>query len=263
MTTTPHRPLPSPGHRPGAAWDARAARFAGWWAQALELVLPVTCAVCGEPGKALCRSCRIVLRRATAHPGSLVPPPPLAAAGVRVWTAGEYEHELASCLLAFKNGGRTDLAPVLSAVLAPVLAAAARDVRTGTASPTAVLHWVPVPTSAHARRRRWFDPVASILGGTALPRNTRVTPAVSHRRVRGRGTGSQKARGGAQRERALRGTMRATGVRGTVCLVVDDVLTTGATAAEAVRALRAAGACVPAVVTLAGVRVPRSPQENA
>ena len=263
MMTTPRRPPPRPAHRPGAAWDARAARFGGWWAQALELVLPVTCAVCGEPGRALCRECRIVLRRATARPRSLVPPPPLAAAGVRVWTAGEYEHELASCLLAFKNGGRTDLAPVLSAVLAPVLAAAARDVREAAAPGTVPLYWVPVPTSARARRRRWLDPVASILGGAPLPRSTCVTAAVSHRRVRGRGTGSQKERGGAQRERALRATMRASGVRGAVCVVVDDVLTTGATAAEAVRALRAAGACVPAVVTLAGVRVPRSPQENA
>lgn len=274
--TTPR----APGHLPptrsdptrlppgrAARWDLRTARCGAWWAQAAELLLPVSCAVCGEPGATLCRLCRIVLRRATARPGALVTPAPLEATGVRVWTAGEYEHELASCLLSFKNGGRSDLAPVLSAVLSPVLAAVARELRGSPAAGPRRLHWVPVPTSARARRRRWFDPVATVLDGAALPSGTRVTPAVGHRRSgwrrRGRQAGSQKTRGGAQRERALRGTMQARDVRGLTCVVVDDVLTTGATAAEAVRALWSAGARVPAVVTLAGVRVPRSPGENA
>ncbi|OXS81650.1 ComF family protein [Kocuria marina subsp. indica] len=223
----------------------------------MDLVLPVSCAVCAAPGTVLCRACRIVLRRATARPHPVTPPAALAASGVRVVVAGEYEHELASCVLSFKNGGRTDLAPVLSAVLSAALATVAREL--GDDRPT--LYWVPVPTSARARRRRWFDPVATLLRGAALPPRSHIAPALTHRAVAGSGT--QKGRGRIQRARALRGSLRARDMSGLTCVVVDDVLTTGATAAEAARALTAAGARVPAVVTLAGVRVGRSPGENA
>ena len=240
-----------------ARWDRRAAVVSGWCAQALDLLLPVSCAVCAAPGTTLCRACRIVLRRATARPHPVTPPAALAASGVRVVVAGEYEHELASCVLSFKNGGRTDLAPVLSAVLSAALATVAREL--GDDRPT--LYWVPVPTSARARRRRWFDPVATLLRGAALPPRSRIAPALTHRAVAGRGT--QKGRGRIQRARALRGSLRARDMSGLTCVVVDDVLTTGGTAAEAARALTAAGARVPAVVTLAGVRVGRSPGENA
>ena len=160
-----------------------------------------------------------------------------------------------------RTGGRTDLAPVLGVVLGAVLAAAARDVREHGRGP---LLWVPVPTSARARRRRWFDPVACLLDAAALPPGTRVHHALRHRGGTVRGArGPQKGRGRRQRARAVRGSMRAQDVRGRTCVVVDDVLTTGATAAEAVRCLREAGAVVPAVVTLAGVRARRSPPENA
>ena len=240
------------GSSPSVRWDRRAARIGAWCAQAVELVLPVSCAVCAAPGAALCPACRRMLRRTTARPTAVAPPDPLLDAGVRVHVAGKYEHELASALLAFKNGGRTDLVPVLAAALSPVLAQAARDAnRHG-----APLHWVPVPTSGRARRRRWFDPVATVLDAAALPSGSHVRHALRLRPSGGAGrrAGVQKGRGRAERVRALRGSMQARDVTGLTCVVVDDVLTTGATAAEAVRCLRAAGAVVPAVVTLAGVR---------
>ncbi|WP_144999908.1 ComF family protein [Kocuria rhizophila] len=227
----------------------------------MELFLPVSCAVCGEPGRTLCRPCRLVLRRCTAAPGQVTAPEVLRDRGVSVFAAGEYEHELAACLLAYKNGGRTDLAPVLGVVLGAVLAAAARDVREHGRGP---LLWVPVPTSARARRRRWFDAVACLLDAAALPPGTRVHHALRHRGGTVRGArGPQKGRGRRQRARAVRGSMRAEDVRGRTCVVVDDVLTTGATMAEAVRCLTRAGAHVPAVVTIAGVRAGRSPREKS
>lgn len=246
--------------RASPGWDRAALRCTAWWTQALEVLLPVSCAVCGAPGAALCRACRRLLRRSTARPVAVAPPGPLEDAEVRVWVAGDYEHELAAALLAFKNGGRTDLVPVLAAALAGALAATAR----GTAA-SGPLHWVPVPTSARARRRRWFDPVAVLLDAAALPSGSTARHALRHR-LPARRTGhpgSQKSRRRADRVRAIRGTMRARDVSGLTCVVVDDVLTTGATAAEAVRCLREAGAVVPAVVTLAGVRARRSPPENA
>ena len=245
----------------GTDWDRFALRCGAWCSQAVELLLPVSCAVCGAPGSALCPVCRRMLRRATARPRAVTPPSPLLDAGVRVHTAGEYEHELASALLAFKNGGRGDLLPVLAAVLSGALVEAARSA----ARPGAPLHWVPVPTSARARRRRWFDPVATVLDAAAMPAGSRVRHALRHRPPAGqwRRGGPQKGRGRAERVRAIRGSMRARDVTGLRCVVVDDVLTTGATAAEAVRCLRAAGATVPAVVTLAGVRTGTPSRESS
>lgn len=226
-----------------------------WISAALEVLLPVSCAVCDVPGAALCRGCRLLLRRSTVRPREIPVPRGLAAVGTRVWSAGSYEHELAACLLSFKNGGRTDLAPVLATVLTGVLLRAFKD-----AAPigTPVL-WVPVPTSARARWKRWFDPVQDILSRASLPPGTRIHRGLVHRHRSPLGSNSQKSLDVAHRARAIRGSMRAEGVRGATCFVVDDVMTTGATAAEAVSVLHGAGARVAGVVVLATVRAGCSP----
>jgi orotate phosphoribosyltransferase len=54
-----------------------------------------------------------------------------------------------------------------------------------------------------------------------------------------------------------------TDVRGVPCIIVDDVLTTGATLAEAARALRAGGAMVRGAVVLAATRPPGAPDFGA
>ncbi|WP_369066584.1 ComF family protein [Kocuria carniphila] len=240
---------------PSRALDRAGATLWNWAAASSEALLPVSCAVCEAPGATLCRGCRIMLRRSTVRPAEVPAPRGLLASNARVWAAGPYEHELASCLLSFKNGGRADLAPVLGTVLTGVLLRAAEDLAV---SPAAVL-WVPVPTSARARWKRWFDPVQEILSRTSLPHGTRVYAGLEHRHRSALGASSQKSLDVAHRARAIKGSMRAVGVRGAMCVVVDDVMTSGATAAEAVSVLRDAGAHVPGIVVLATVRAGCSP----
>lgn len=237
------------------ALDRAGAALWNWAAAASDVVLPVSCAVCEAPGTTLCRGCRLMLRRSTVRPGQVAAPRGLAAVEVGVWAAGPYEHELASCLLSFKNGGRTDLAPILGTVLTGVLLRATEEL----GPMSGPLLWVPVPTSTRARWKRWFDPVQEVLSRASLPAGTRIHPGLQHRHRAPLGASSQKSLDVAQRARAIRGSMRAVGVRGATCVVVDDVMTSGATAAEAVSVLREAGAHVAGIVVLATVRAGCSP----
>jgi predicted amidophosphoribosyltransferase len=114
---------------------------------------------------------------------------------------------------------------------------------------------VPVPPAGRAARRRGDDPVGAVvvravrcLGDPALV----VTGALRHtRRVADQAGLGRHARA-ANLSGALAVRHRAReAVRGAACLVVDDVLTTGATVAEAARALRSDGAAHVAAATLA------------
>lgn len=245
---------------PGTArfLDRAAARVLDRLGEAAEVFLPVECAVCRSPGVRLCRPCRILLRRSCARPFEASTTAPLLDPPLPVIAAGRYAHELAACLLAYKNGGRTDLVPVLGACLATALSAAAR---TGPPGPVLL---VPVPGAPGALRRRWFDPVRLLLEDGArrgvLPAGAAVVRGLRHRRTAGLLAGpAQKRLGRADRRARPPGSLRAVVPQGARCVVVDDVLTTGATLAEATRVLRAAGADVVGAVVLAAVRPPEGP----
>jgi predicted amidophosphoribosyltransferase len=99
-----------------------------------------------------------------------------------------------------------------------------------------------VPSSRAAYRRRGYDPVALLVAKAGLHpvrllRHTRAHEA-------------QKSLGQAERSRNLVGSFAARHPR-CDCIVVDDIMTTGATLTEAIRAIRAAGGQVDAAVTLA------------
>lgn len=193
---------------------------------ALAVLAPVDCAGCGVDGAAVCASCA---RR-------LIPlVTPRVVAGVIVHTAVRYEDVPRRIVLAFKEDGRTDLARILARPLATALAAA----REGTSAALVV----PVPGSRAAFRRRGFDPVRLLLHRAGVPV------------VRG-----LRLRRGAE-QKALAASDRATNRAGAMIgarrladrdvIVVDDILTSGATLAEAIRAVEAAGGRVVGAATLA------------
>lgn len=240
------------------ALDGAAARVLDRLSEAAEVLLPVECAVCRAPGAGLCRACRLLLRRSCARPFEASSAAPLLDPPLPVVAAGRYAHGLAASLLALKSTGRTDLVPVLAACLATALHTAAPD------WPSGPVLLVPVPTSPAALRRRWFDPVRLLLEDCAR-RGVLPAGAVLSRSLHHRGTAAlvggpaQKRLGTAGRRARPGGTLRGTAAPGTRCVVVDDVLTTGATLGEAARALRAGGAEVVGAVVLAAVRPPAVP----
>jgi len=111
---------------------------------------------------------------------------------------------------------------------------------------------VPVPLAPGRQRERGFNQAILLAERLAAGRGVPVRSGWL-RRVRA--TGPQTDLGAAERHANVRGVFEATAaVAGRHVVVVDDVLTTGATAAECVRALRRVGAARVGVLTVARVR---------
>jgi ComF family protein len=152
---------------------------------------------------------------------------------------GSYQGTLRKLIHLFKYSGMRRLARPLGALLADALP---RDRQFDLVTPVP-LHW----------RRRWqrgFN--QSELLGKAIARARRI-PAKNVLR-RASATRAQAGLSNAQRRENVVGAFRARGrVNGLRILLIDDVMTTGATAGACARALKKAGAKSVAVLALARV----------
>jgi len=198
-----------------------------------ELLLPAACAGCGGPvpvDAPLCGACDALLPRLAA-PLDPRPPPPLAAAVAAVAFAGEGE----AWIRRFKYPARglAGLDPRPGAVVR----ALAREAAARAPLDPAVV--VPVPQHPRRLRARGFSPAALLAREVARARGLPLLPAAL---VRTRDTPSQTGLSRAARARNVAGAFRPALAPGGVVALVDDVTTTGATLAEAARALRRAGA---------------------
>jgi len=225
----------------------------------LDLVHGGGCVGCTTPGRSLCRDCQsdLPVRARSVRPTPC--PPGLAAC----FAGGEYDGLLRAMILAHKENGTFSLATPLGRVLAAA-AHVALD-------PAVVTVLVPVPSRAAVVRARGHDPVL------------RMTRAAA-RRLRGSGhlvrveeileqrgeVHDQSGLTAGQRSANLVGSMavrapaRAALARSELTcslLLCDDVLTTGATAREAQRALEDSGLRVRAVTTVAATRKRVIPSE--
>jgi predicted amidophosphoribosyltransferase len=221
---------------------------------ALDLVLPQPCAGCGAPGSLLCPACepRLAAAARLSLPSPVPPglPPP--------WAIAPYAGPVRQLIVAHKERGLTGLARPLGAALAHAAFAAADSADVG--PPTFL---VPVPSSRASVRRRGRDPTLMIAreaakaaarrakdagGETATRRQVSCVQALQHRRR----VADQAGLTATARSANLTGALQARlDLRGVRVIVVDDVVTTGATLTEAARALRAAGAEVPAAAVIA------------
>lgn len=208
---------------------------------AAELLLGARCAGCGRPGLGPCPSCRVVLRR--SRPVIVE----LPQSRLVVVAAGSYDDHLRRFLIEAKERSALGLMGALGERLAvSVVALLAQPV----AGQRVVL--VPVPSVSAAVARRGVDftgglarRAASDLSRAGVP--TEVAPGLSlTRRPRDQAGLDLQAR-----HRNLAGAYRARRVPSGLVIVVDDIVTTGASLAEAARALRAAGRPVWGAATVA------------
>jgi len=209
----------------------------------LDLVLPLQCGGCGAPSTRWCGACAAALEVSADAPHILTP---RVDPGVPVFSLGRYAGPRRQAVVALKEHGRRDLAAPLSRALALGIHRLSTWGILG--EPLTV---VPAPTRRSAARRRGGDPVLRIAAGAtaASPRHT-VAPVLRTTALVRDSVGLTSA----ARERNIAGRVRLTAsAPGGEVLLVDDVVTTGATAREAVRVLTADGARVSAVLTLAYV----------
>ncbi|GAB6857092.1 ComF family protein [Microbacterium xylanilyticum] len=196
-----------------------------------DFVFASVCAGCGVAGTALCPACE----------AALAPCPVRVRAGDVPLRAGlAFQGPAAAVLRTIKEDGQTSLIRLLR----PALAAAVQAVRADVGGPRRIDLVVPVPTSRAAFRRRGFRLPDALARTTGIPVRRALVPA---RRMQ-----DQRGLGERERRRNLDGALVAARAgAGLTALVVDDVVTTGATSAEAVRALRAAGFRVVGAVAVA------------
>ncbi|MBF5081417.1 ComF family protein [Quadrisphaera sp. INWT6] len=218
---------------------------------------PVSCAACGAPDRALCRACARPLRERAGSRAALAGT--TAPGAPAVWATAAYEGPVRTGLVAWKDRGRADLDRWLVPALAEAVQAALvqgeslvpdRWAVGGSAAvgDAGTVLLVPVPSRRAAVRERGRDAVGDLARGAAgLLRRRGLPVLVVGALSAGRGLRDQVGLDAASRAHNAARSLGVAGragarVVGAPVLVVDDVVTTGSTLAEAARVLRGAGA---------------------
>jgi ComF family protein len=194
----------------------------------LSLLLPGRCPGCGRRAEPVCDSCAA---RLVPAPRAPAPPPGVA------WSASVFSYEGIARELVARVKYRNERAAVRW--LGALVAERCRD---APFSPDAVT-WVPASRGRRAARGVDHGALLARATGRALGRRPQ--------RLLVRAPGPAQT-GRAARDRRTGPVLHAVGpVRGAVVLVVDDVVTTGASLAAAARALHEQGARAVTAVTVA------------
>ena len=197
----------------------------------LNFVLPSRCASCDKPGSDLCDQCVAEI---------LVELHEFQIQGIPGFAVTKYRPLISKILVAFKEKGQFALAKTLAALFSNVISQLPKF-----ESP---VHLVPAPSSSENFARRGFQPALLLANEIA---KKHVGFRVLNSLVFSRKVQDQVGLSGPERLANLDSSMKLNqSVAGRVCYLVDDVVTTGATATQGSRVLMVGGALVAGILTL-------------
>lgn len=219
---------------------------------ALDLFLGSSCVGCERPGRMLCGGCEAALPRG-AHPAWPDPTPPGL---VTPWAAAEYADAVRLMVIGHKDRGQLGFRGALGRLLALAVTAALAAV-----DPADPVVLVAVPSRPGSRRRRGYDPTGALVRTAAHRLRGEGRDVITRDLLRSsRGVADQAGLAAEARQANLAGSMScpapalaglARRRRRAHLVVCDDVITTGATAREAQRALSVVGAAPLSIAVVA------------
>jgi predicted amidophosphoribosyltransferase len=221
--------------------------------EALDLFLGSRCVGCDRPGRMLCPVCRGMLSR-TAR---VAWPSPVPAGLVTPWVVESYDGAVRALVVGHKDRGQWGHRRVLGELLAGAVRGAVAGL-----DPDVPLLLVPVPSRPGAGRGRGYEATEALVRTAAAHVRRERAVAVAPLLV-SRGAADQAGLGAVGRAVNVGGSMHCPSAalarvgrrrRAAYVVVCDDVLTTGATAREAQRALEAVGLRPVAVAAVAATR---------
>lgn len=211
----------------------------------LDLVLPVRCVGCRTDGRLWCEAC------ATEFGAPIPVRRPSLDDGPQACALAAYRGPARDAVLAYKERGRRELAEPLGAAVARALpwAPGARP------DPDGVWWLVPAPSRRRTSRQRGGEHM-TVLARCCAAELARagpgvvVAPVLELASTAADSVGLDPAARAANLAGRVRLRPRASPPRGSPVVLLDDVITTGATAAACHRVLTKAGLEVTAVVAL-------------
>jgi ComF family protein len=214
----------------------------------LDIALPAACAGCSAEGATLCPVCRRALDLRLVRPSG-VPiglPSALPAPLAQLEWCAPFSGTVRAALHQLKYSGERRLARPLGTSLA------ARWLAAGAGGELLV----PVPVHADRARRRGYD--QAVLLATEASLRLRIPCLAALERTRRTAPqfdlGRRARRTNVAGAFAMRGPSQAARIEGRWIVLVDDVMTTGATLVACAEALYGAGAVAVSAVTVARER---------